>query len=152
MTGRILLQDYFVNQAIMNGIIQSMKHLAIFKGAGAGKILSGKKTIESRFSQRRDPPFAAISAGDLVYIKPSGKDIIGQFRVKKVIFFDGLDVEDIRGIRKKYGKSLAVEEDYWTRKETAKYGTLIFIGEVDPFITSPIKIPKKDLRGWVVLS
>lgn len=127
------------------------KHLAIFKGEGAELILSGKKTIESRFSKRKDPPFGQISTGDLVYIKPSGKDIIGQFRVKKVIFYDGLDEKDIKEIREKYGSKLAVDESYWKGKETAKYATLIFIGEVDPFITSPIKIPKKDLRGWVVL-
>lgn len=129
-----------------------MKHLAIFKGEGAEKILSGKKTIESRFSNRKNPPYGVISAGDLVYIKPSGKDIIGQFRVKKVIFFDGLEVGDVGEIKEKYGKALAVDEEYWKGKEKASYGTLIFIGEVDPFLTAPIKIPKKDLRGWVVLS
>lgn len=127
------------------------RHLAIFKGEGAELILSGKKSIESRFSKRKDPPYGAISAGDLIFIKPSGKDIIGQFRVKKVIFFDGLEADDVYGIREKYGKALAVGDVYWKGKDTARYGTLIFIGEVDPFITSPIKIPKKDLRGWVVL-
>ncbi len=128
-----------------------IKHLAIFKGEGADLILSGTKTVESRFSKKKSVPFLQISAGDLVYIKPSGKDIIGQFRVKKVIFYDGLGVEDIEEIREKYGSKLTVDESYWKGKENAKYGTLIFIGEVDPFITSPIKIPKKDLRGWVVL-
>ncbi len=69
-----------------------------------------------------------------------------------MIFFDGLEADDVREIKEKYGKALAVDEAYWKGKETAKFGTLIFIGEVDPFITSPIKIPKKDLRGWVVLN
>src|SRR3989338_7033481 len=128
-----------------------MKHLAIFKGEGVGLILNGKKTVESRFSKRKNPPFGQISAGDMVYIKPSGKDIIGQFRVKKVIFFDGLDIRDFRELREKYGVKLAVGEDYWKGKESSRYGTLIFIGEVNTFITSPIKYPKKDLRGWVVL-
>lgn len=128
-----------------------MKHLAIFKGEAGEKILSGKKTIESRFSKRKSVPFGQVAPGDLVYIKPSGKDPIGQFRVKKVIFFNGLEVEDIKEVREKYGKELAVDEAYWKGKKEAKYGTLIFIGEVDPFITSPLKYPKKDLRGWVVL-
>ncbi len=128
-----------------------MKHLAIFKGEGAEKILSGKKTVESRFSKRKDPPYGAISAGDLVYIKPSGKDIIGQFRVKKVIFFDGLEIADIGEIREKYGKELAIDESYWKGKEEARYATLIFIAASSRFLTSPVNIPKKDLRGWVVL-
>lgn len=128
-----------------------MKHLAIFKGEGAELILSGKKTIESRFSKRKNPPYGLISAGDLVYIKPSGKDIIGQFRVKKVIFYDGLEEEDILEIKKTYGPAIAQKNEYWEKKLGSKYGSLIFIGEVDPFLTSPIKLSKKDLRGWVVL-
>ncbi|MBI2017733.1 ASCH domain-containing protein [Candidatus Daviesbacteria bacterium] len=128
------------------------KHLAIFKGEGAEDILSGKKTIESRFSKAKIAPYGKISAGDLVYIKPSGGDIIGQFRVKKVIFFDGLEVEDIKEIQLNYARFIVAGKEYWKGKEAAKYGTLIFIGESAQFLTSPIKIPKKDLRGWVVLN
>jgi len=95
-----------------------MKHLAIFKGEGVGLILNGKKTVESRFSKRKNVPFLQISAGDLVYIKPSGKDIIGQFRVKKVIFFDNLDADDLSDLKKRYGKSLAVSEEYWEKNRT----------------------------------
>lgn len=121
------------------------RHLAIFKGSTAGDILSGKKTIDSRFSKAKIAPFGQISKGDLVYIKPSGKDIIGQFRVKKVIFYDGLEDLDLEQIKKTYGEGIGQS------KKGSKYGTLIFIGECDPFLTSPIRIKKKDLRGWVVL-
>lgn len=129
----------------------TMKHLAIFKGEGAEKILTGQKMIESRFARGRIAPYGVISKGDLVYIKPSGKEVIGQFRVKKVIFYDGLEAGEIREIRHKYDQELGVDEDYWKGKEACKYGTLIFIGESSRFITSPIKTNKKDLRGWVVL-
>ena len=128
------------------------KHLAIFKGDGGELILLGKKTIETRFSRRKDPPFAQISSRDLVYIKPSGKDVIGQFKVKKVIFYDGLDEDDIEEIRLKYARFIAGDAQYWKQKLGAKYATLIFIGSSSRFITAPIKIPKKDLRGWVVLN
>lgn len=129
-----------------------MKHLAIFKGEAGEKILQGKKTIESRFSRAKSVPFGAVGSGDLVYIKPSGKDIIGEFRVRKVIFFDGLSPKDLDYIKKEYGEGLAVEENYWEGKANSKYGTLIFIGDSSRFITSPIRIPKSDLRGWVVLN
>ena len=88
------------------------KHLAIFKGNGGELILSGKKTVESRFSKRKSPPFNNISSGDLVYIKPTGKEIIGQFRVQKVIFFDGLEKKDIEEIKLKYGGNIVVEPEY----------------------------------------
>lgn len=129
-----------------------MKHLAIFTGNLGEDILSGKKTIESRFSKSRIVPFGAVSAGDLVYIKPSGKDIIGQFRVQKVITYDGLTGEDILSLQKQYGSGIAADESFWGSKKDSKYATLIFIGATTRFITSPITYAKKDLRGWVVLA
>ena len=128
-----------------------VRHLAIFKGDGAEKILSGEKTIESRFARRRIPPFGVISSGDLVYIKPSGKDIIGQFRVRKVVFYDGFDLSDLNDLEKRYGKELAVGAEYWEKIKNSLYCTLIFIGDSSRFITSPVKIKKSDMRGWVVL-
>ena len=127
------------------------KHLAIFKGNGGELILLGKKTIESRFSRRANSPFLKVSAGDLVYIKPSGKDPIGQFKVEKVIFYDGLNEDDIEEIRLKYNGNIVAGGDYWKKILGSKYGTLIFIGNSSRYITAPIKIAKKDLRGWVVL-
>lgn len=127
------------------------KHLAIFKDRAGELILNGKKTVESRFSKKKMVPFGVISSGDLVYIKPSGKEIIGQFKVKKVIFYDGLTKDDVVSIRKEHGKTLAVDGSYWQRIKGSKYATLIIIGESSRFITSPVKLPKKDLRGWVVL-
>lgn len=127
------------------------KHLAIFNKQTAKFILSGQKTIESRFSKSRLAPFGQVSVGDLIYIKPAGEDIIGQFRVKKVISFEGLDEGDFKDIFAKYGKKLMMDEAFLETHKSAKYGTLIFIGEVDQLITSPIKYSKRDLRGWVVL-
>lgn len=128
-----------------------IKHLAIFKLGVGELILEGQKTIESRFSLAKIAPYGVISTGDLVYIKPSGKEPIGQFRVKKVIFYGGLEAPDIGEIREKYGAQIASDEQFWNSHQQAKYGTLIFIGEISKFITSPIKFNKKDLRGWVVL-
>lgn len=127
------------------------KHLAIFKGSATEDILTGKKTIDSRFSKSKIAPFGVISAGDLVYIKPSGKDIIGQFRVKKVIFYDSIEENDLVQIKKTFGERISQPDSFWESKKGSKYATLIFIGECDPFLTSPIRIKKKDLRGWVVL-
>lgn len=127
------------------------KHLAIFKKGAGERILNGEKTIETRFSRMKIAPYLQISTGDLVYIKPTGKDIIGQFRVKKVIFFDGLDESEMKEIKLKFGTEIATDAEYWQRKMGSKYASLIFIGQTTPFITSPVKIAKKDLRGWVVL-
>lgn len=124
-----------------------MKHLTIFKGDAAEKILFGQKTVECRLSKSKIPPFGVVSAGDLVYIKVYGGEIIGQFRVQKVIFFDGLDINDLR-----YLSNLSDLGEFWEGNKVSRYGTLIFIGSSIRFITSPIKLKKKDLKkSWVVL-
>jgi predicted transcriptional regulator len=132
------------------------KHLAIMRKSAIETILNGKKTVETRFSKHRIAPFASVSVGDLVYIKPPGDEIIGQFRVKKVFSFEGLTDLDIEEIFKKYKKEISLgdlDEDnkYPESKKGSIYGTLIFIADSERFITSPIKIKKSDQRGWMVL-
>ncbi len=132
------------------------KHVAIFSPQAVKAVFTGKKTIESRFSQKKIPPFGHISVGDLVYIKPAGKEIKGQFLVKKVISFEGLDETDWEVIKKQYKKKLILGTKEETEKfleghAKAKYGTIMFIGRVEQFIVSPVKFSKKDLRGWIVL-
>lgn len=119
-------------------------------------ILNGVKTIETRFSQHKISPFGLVSVGDLVYIKPPGEEIIGQFRVKKVFFFEGLTEPDFEKIFQDYGAKISTgkkqeDEKYFSDKKKSIYGTLIFIGDSERFITSPLKIKKSDQRGWVVL-
>ncbi len=111
-------------------------------------ILAGKKTVESRFSQKKIAPYGQISVGDIVYMKPQGSEIMGQFKVKKAAFFEGLDQADIEKIFADYGKEIGP----WKVEEGVKYATLIFISASERFITPPVKIEKRDRRGWVVLN
>lgn len=132
-------------------------HLAIFSEEAVKAIFQGVKKVESRFSQKRIAPFGNVESGDIVYIKPPGKDIVGQFRVKKVISFEGIGKDEWDLIKSKYGSIISVgvkklDGEYLKKHSSAKYGTLIFFDTLEQFITSPVKLNKKDLRGWVVLN
>lgn len=132
------------------------KHLAILTKPAIEAILMGKKTIETRFSRHKIAPFGRVEVGDLIYIKPPGEDLIGQFKAKKIIYFAGLEEKDMEEIFRKYDKQIGVgdqkiNKQYQTDKKYSKFGTLIFIEQSERFITAPIKIKKKDLRGWVVI-
>lgn len=134
----------------------SLKHLAIFNKPSALAILNGKKTVETRFSTSKIAPFGKVSVGDIVFIKISGGDIVGQFLVKKVFFYEGLTEEDLGRIFTDYKDQISVGDDkldqeYLKLKKTSKYGTLIFIDQAKTLITSPIRFSKHDLRGWMVL-
>jgi predicted transcriptional regulator len=132
------------------------KHLAILSKTAIKRIFSGQKTIETRFSKHRIPPFGLISKGDLVYMKPPGEDIIGQFHVKKVFSYEGLTPTDVKKIFAEYREQISfgnIEEDkvYEKQKQDSHYGTLIFVDSSEQFITSPVRIKKSDMRGWMTL-
>ncbi len=132
------------------------KHLAIMHRPVIEAILSGKKTIESRFSKHRIAPFGQVNKGDLVYMKAPGEEIIGQFKVRKVYSFEGVTKEDITHIFEQYGAQInsgdqSIDAQYQKVKAVSSYVTLIYIGNAERFITSPIKVTKSDQRGWLVL-
>ncbi len=129
-----------------------MKHLAIFNGDAIEKILAGKKTIEARFSKTKMIPFAKVSAGDCVLMKQSGGEIIGQFTIEKVVFWDNLSSDDFCLLKKLYSREINVSQHFWDEKQEARYATLMFISESVRFLTPPAKFEKKDLRSWVVLN
>lgn len=127
-----------------------MKHLAIFRGDAIEQIFGGKKRVDARFSQKKVLPFGLVSRGDIVLMKKPGQKILGQFEVDRVLYWDHPTAEEIAMIRKKYGQTLGLSENFWLTKNNINYLSLIFIGTVSPFLVSP-KIEKRDLRGWMIL-
>lgn len=127
-----------------------MQHIASFSPSSAEKILKGDKTHEIRYSLKKTAPFGVVSSRDLVYIKPVGKEIIGQFKVKKVIFIDAPQTSDLAKIKQEFEDQVLEDTRFWKELESAKYLTIIFISEVSRFISSPISF-KKRVLNWVVL-
>ncbi len=126
------------------------KHLAVFDSATVRLIFEGEKKIDGRFSRIKIAPFGKVSAGDVVYIKVSGENIVGHFIVDRVLYFDHPKAEELAELMRKYAKSLAIVKTFWLSHEKVNYLTLMFIKSVSKFLIPP-QIPKKDLRPWVVL-
>lgn len=123
-----------------------MEHLAIMSKGYIEKILSGEKSIESRFSVNRISPFGKIKAGEKVYLKETGKPVSASFEVESVLFFDDLDKGKIKEIRAKYGNQICAEEEFWQSKQHARYATLIYIR--NPKIEKPFKVNKFDRSAF----
>lgn len=127
-----------------------VKHLAIFDADSVEAIFSGSKKIEGRFSKIKIPPYLKVSAGDTILIKIPGEDIVGQFNVDRVIYYDHPTKVEIDEIKARHSKGLALPSSFWLSHEKINYITLMFIKSVTKFIIPP-QIPKRDLRSWVVL-
>lgn len=115
-----------------------MEHLAILakKGKLLAKILSGEKTIESRWYKFKKTPYQNISVNDVIYFKESGNPVTAKAKVSKVLFFDELNEKKIEGILKEYGGRICVPLSYAEKLEGKNFCTLIFINEaqsVKPF-------------------
>lgn len=123
-----------------------MEHLAIMQKGYIEKILSGEKTIESRFSIHRITPYRNISVGDKVYMQETGKPVTAVFEAGEVLFFHELSEEKVREIRLKYGKEICAEDAFWDRKKDARYATLIYIKE--PRLTTPFRVCKHDRSAF----
>jgi ASC-1-like (ASCH) protein len=124
-----------------------MVHLAIMDKNTIDMILKGEKTIESRFSKNKISPFNKVTAGETVYLKESGKDILTSFDIERVAYYDNLTSEKVGLIRDKYDDQINAPDSYWDRKLNSNYGTLMWIKNVKRI--RPIKISKKGRQGFV---
>lgn len=127
-----------------------VKHLAVFDPDAVKLIFSGVKKIEGRFSKIKIPPYLKVSSGDIVLVKIPGEDIVGQFSVDRVVYFDHPTATEVDFIKKKYAAGLALSKAFWLQREKINYVSLMFINNVTKFLIPP-QIPKRDLRPWVVL-
>jgi ASC-1-like (ASCH) protein len=82
-----------------------MYHVAIMKKSWGllPKIISGGKTIESRWYHTRSAPWGKIKAGDTVYFKNSGEPVTVRAHVARVVQFSDLTPRRVKEILRKYG-------------------------------------------------
>ena len=82
-------------------------HIAIMKKSWGltEKILSGEKTVESRWYKNKHISWDKIKVGDSLYFKDSGEPVTVKARVIKVLQFANLAPEKIKEIMAQYGKA-----------------------------------------------
>ncbi|MBN9389776.1 MAG: ASCH domain-containing protein [Chloroflexi bacterium] len=126
-------------------------HIAIMSHRSLlDKIFAGEKTIESRFSRVKSPPFGQITAGDKVYFKLSGGPVLGYARVAQVEEFENLTPQQIEDLTTKYRAELALSEDFLARKMESKFASLLFLEDVTT--SEPWTFKQEGRSGWIVLN
>lgn len=150
--GKALSNYKYLNIDVLRSIcsmIESRCHLAIMNQPYLNYILSGKKSIESRFTKVRCSPFREVNNGDILILKESSGDIVAISSIKKVEYYGNLSKNETFEILIKYQSQLAIDKDFIEMKKESKYVSLFYI---DKTITiPPIKLKKSDRRAWVNL-
>lgn len=100
--------------------------------------------------RRRLPPFDRISAGDQIYFKSSGGNVIGRCRALKVSQFDNLTANKIFALRDRHNLRIRATAEYWRKRSRCRYGVLIWLGPVRA--TARVKVPCQFGSGWVLLA
>lgn len=133
-------------------------HVAIMKKSWGfiDKILSGEKTIESRWYTSRRKPWDAIRVGDVVYFKNVGELVTAKAHVKRVVQKMDLTPMKIKKILKRYGQrdgmSFRETPQFYERFKDKKYCILVFLA--DPERVSPFAIRKDGfgaMAAWMTM-
>ena len=136
-------------------------HLAILTDPWLDLILDGHKTIETRISKIKLPPYEAVSVDDYVLMKESGGNIKGAFEIEQVetfhadsnldkLVFDAVFREHARKI---YGfqEVMYAHRDALEKKWCdSKYATFMHVKNVQRYDPA-IPIEKTNRLAWVVL-
>lgn len=126
-----------------------MKHLAILNQPFLDMILGGEKTIESRWSKNKIPPFEKVAEGDEILLKESGKTVVAKAKVRRVKYFH-LTPIIAEEIREKYGKEIGIDRmTNWSEVKNKRYCTLIWLGNIEK--VEKITAPKSHGSGWLIL-
>jgi hypothetical protein len=86
----------------------------------------------------------------VLLLKRSGGPVVGVCRVGQVWSYR-LDPATWSTIRRDFSEAMCAQSpDFWIDRERASYATLMRLHE--PLSIEPFAFPKRDRRGWVVLS
>ncbi len=123
-------------------------HIAIIAPAVARRLLDGTKTIESRFSRTRRPPFGCVGAGDRVVFKLSGGPCVVDARVRRVQEFTNLTPRSVNSLRRRWNALVAADQAYWRRRLGCRFGVLVWLESVRP-IRGVRRVPRQFGNGWI---
>lgn len=134
-----------------------MDHVAIMntKLGLIDRILSSKKTIETRWYKNKSAPYDKIKIGDRIYFKDSGGLVRASALVNKVLQFSNLNLKTSQEIVDKYGSVGQIDiqnHNVSSWAQGKKYAILIWLEDVKSL--EPFQINKKGFGSgcaWITL-
>ena len=135
-----------------------MHHLAIMRKSWGllPKILTGEKTIESRWYKNKYSPWDKINKGDIVYFKNSGEPVTVKTEVFNILQYAGLKPARVREILQEYGAKIGLGineiDKYYEMFKEKNYCLLIFLK--NPEKIEPFEIDKSGfgaMSAWIMV-
>jgi ASC-1-like (ASCH) protein len=136
-----------------------MDHVAIMRKEWGlvPKILTGEKTIESRWYKTQHAPWGGVKRGDTVYFKNAGEPVTMRAEVKRVAQYADLTPARVKKLLRRYGKldgiGKAKLSSFFRRFKNREYCILVFLK--NPRKVKPFEISKKGfgvMCAWITVS
>ena len=128
-------------------------HLAVISAHYARAILEGTKTIESRLTKTRRVPFGRVTRGERVYFLARRAGLIVTAIVEQVESYANLTADRLRLLREEHGAGIGADEAYWEQRSSARYATLVWLGEPEQAWYAPDDVhgrEKSYRSAWIV--
>lgn len=128
------------------------EHVAIVHPWVAEALLAGTKTIESRFSRDKRPPYGRIASGADIYFRVAGGGYAVRSSVKRVQCLEGLTPARVAEIEAEHRDQIGGDDAYWEAASGARCATLVHLGRCERVSEGPeLDRQRGDRRAWFVL-
>lgn len=118
------------------------------------KIISGEKSIESRWYQTKRAPWNKASVGDTVFFKNTGESVIAKAKISEIMQFEISSISDAVRIIEKYGKDIClVNRNPANWGKMPKYCILLRLQSPEA-LSTPFEINKKGFgigAAWIMV-
>ena len=125
-------------------------HLVIVSKPYLTRILTGEKSIESRFSKVASVPHGAVFPDDVLLLKETSGPLRAIAVVSFVSTHGPLSPGQAQELMRRHQERLRLDEGFVAAKRNSRYATLMQLDGV--FETPALQISKRDRRPWVVLN
>lgn len=128
------------------------QHVAIVHPWVIDALLDGRKTIESRFSRDKRPPFGRLERGQWIYFRAIGGGYAARARVARVQCLENLTPSQITDLRAEHGRAIGGDGAYWDSVRSARCVTLAHLERCEAVEQGPaLDRQRGDRRAWFVL-
>jgi|GEM_PF-230887 len=135
-----------------------MHHVAIMRKSWGliPKILTGEKTVESRWYVSRRTPWGRIAVGDTVWFKDGGEPVTARATVARVESFADLTPERVVSLLRRHGRAIGLGRReisaFLARLKDKRYCVLIHLHDARP--VAPFAIDKRgfgNAAAWLTV-
>lgn len=126
------------------------RHIAILRPCYLRLILDGSKTVESRLTVRRIPPFGVVSVGDTIHFKASSGPYRAVATAAAVEYHERLTPDRIRRLQRRHNHAVGGDDAYWSSKLNCRHATFITLANVAATRQGPDWPPSHGIAWFVV--